>query len=907
MLSGRAVPGGSPLPFRPLAEALLVAGRGKRLPDTPELAGFTGQLARLVPAWGTHTGGVAEADQSPLLVGEAVVRLLRVLGGDAGCLLVLEDLHWADPETLAVVDYLAETLSTERVLCLATTRPQRPSGVSELLDRLRSRRTGTVIPLDPLAEPDRLGMVAACLSGADIPSEVPAFVAEHSDGLPLLVEELLAGLVSSGSLVRRDDRWSTTGRLTPSLPGSFADSVRSRLQALDRCGRDVLAAAAVLGRRFDWDLLAEVAAVEAATVLDVLRQAVAAQLVVVDGQRFRFRHALTREAVLAELLPPERSELSGRALEAVQRAHPGLPGAWCELAGELAEVAGFRAVASALAVESARRAMFRGALASAELIAERARGLAPTGSTEAADADEVLVHILAQAGKPEPAGALGHALLAQFGELGAPPERRVQLLLVLMRTALAAGDVRTAAAELGQARALVDARDPGGLAAVDAVAAHIALAEARLDDAEQLASRAIAGAATTGQPAVECEALEVMGRLAVEPGECVARFERAAELAERHGLTAWRLRALQELALAEAAATPGAPRVHEVRQVAQDAGAFVTVAQMDLVLADLALGAFDRDGCLQSAQRCVDASRRYGLASLPVALLWLAGAHALAGRQSEMEAVLDEAQALAPDDPRILADAWGRVRATFWALREDRAELRRALDRSMEYTRVAPQMESVYPGQMWWAMLRAMSDDDLGLPARAEVAQSRMMQFGGQAGLDLIDAVVLGRQGRRDEATAAARGLEDRLSATGPRRWSAYVLRLGAEATVRDGWGNPAGWLRESEEFFAERGYGQVARACRDLMRAAGAPATRRGPGRPTVPPALRRLGITGRELEVLTLVARGLPTREIAAQLFLSPRTVEHHVASLFTRTGARSRTDLTEFARANQIVTKP
>jgi AAA ATPase domain len=122
VLSGRAVPAGSPLPFRPLSEALLVASRGKKPPGAPELAGFGPQLARLVPDWGARNA-TDGADDSPVLVGEAVVRLLRVLGGTAGCLLVLEDLHWADPETLAVVDYLADTLAAERVLCLATTRP----------------------------------------------------------------------------------------------------------------------------------------------------------------------------------------------------------------------------------------------------------------------------------------------------------------------------------------------------------------------------------------------------------------------------------------------------------------------------------------------------------------------------------------------------------------------------------------------------------------------------------------------------------------------------------------------------------------------------------------------------------------------------------------------------------------
>ena len=112
--------------------------------------------------------------------------------------------------------------------------------------------------------------------------------------------------------------------------------------------------------------------------------------------------------------------------------------------------------------------------------------------------------------------------------------------------------------------------------------------------------------------------------------------------------------------------------MREVRRVAADAGAHLTVAQMDLVLADVALGSLDRDACMEAAQRCVDASRRYGLASLPVALLWLAGAHALGGRGTEMEAVLAEAAAAAPGDARVEADAWGRVRATYHALREDR-------------------------------------------------------------------------------------------------------------------------------------------------------------------------------------------------------------------------------------------
>ncbi len=92
-----------------------------------------------------------------------------------------------------MVDYLADTLTAERVLCLATTRTERPSRSADLLDRLRSRRVATVLPLAPLPDAECAQMVRACLAGADVDAAVPGFVTEHSDGLPFLVEELLAG------------------------------------------------------------------------------------------------------------------------------------------------------------------------------------------------------------------------------------------------------------------------------------------------------------------------------------------------------------------------------------------------------------------------------------------------------------------------------------------------------------------------------------------------------------------------------------------------------------------------------------------------------------------------------------------------------------------------------------------
>ena len=107
-----------------------------------------------------------------------------------------------------------------------------------------------------------------------------------------------------------------------------------------------------------------------------------------------------------------------------------------------------------------------------------------------------------------------------------------------------------------------------------------------------------------------------------------------------------------------------------------------------------------------------------------------------------------------------------------------------------------------------------------------------------------------------------------------------YALRLTAEAAVRDGWGEPAGWLREAEAFFAGRGYEPGRPRVPHAAARRRCPGSARGPGPVDVPAAMRRLGITSREMDVLALVADGLATREIAARLYLSPRTVEHHVA---------------------------
>ena len=216
-------------------------------------------------------------------------------------------------------------------------------------------------------------MVAACI-GVTEPSPATVALAARAEGNPFLVEELLAAAASAGALVHDGAEWSIAETVEPVVPLTFADGVRRRLGPLGGDTRRVLAAAAVIGRRFDWSILPSIAGATDDAVLEALRSGIAAQILTTEpaSGSFLFRHALTRDVVLAELLPPERAELARRALAAVGGRHPGLPGQWCELAADLALAAGDRERSAGLLLEVGRRAFDAGALASAEVALDRA-------------------------------------------------------------------------------------------------------------------------------------------------------------------------------------------------------------------------------------------------------------------------------------------------------------------------------------------------------------------------------------------------------------------------------------------------------------------------------------------------------------------------------------------------------
>jgi DNA-binding CsgD family transcriptional regulator len=156
----------------------------------------------------------------------------------------------------------------------------------------------------------------------------------------------------------------------------------------------------------------------------------------------------------------------------------------------------------------------------------------------------------------------------------------------------------------------------------------------------------------------------------------------------------------------------------------------------------------------------------------------------------------------------------------------------------------------------------------------------------------LAEAVLLGREGRPREAEAA---VAQALRAAEPYPTTLHLgLRLVADAAHADGWGEPVAWLRRAEHHFHQHGVPAVANACRAALRRQGAPVHQHRTGTSRIPEELRALGVTVREFEVFVLLAERLGNKDIADRLYISPRTVEKHIAALMAKTGEPNRAAL-------------
>ena len=514
VLMGRAVDTGTPVPFRPLFEALSGHFRRAGASDHPGLEPIRATLAQLVPEWRRPGEEIYRA--SPMELGEAILRLLSGIADSHGCVLVLEDLHWADPDTAAVLEYIGDNIGSVPVLCVATLRPDATTPALRVVRELASRRNATILELRRLTATDLAAMTQLCLGTATLPDDIEALVRRFSDGLPFLVEELLSSAVSAGSLSFGREGWHLEGGGAPVIPDRFTELIRRRLGLLTEDAARALTAAAVLGPRFDAGLLPIITGLSMETTTQALRDGIAAQLLVADpadARTFGFRHALTRDSLLDQLLPFERVEVSGRALAALESHYPELPGAICDVAAALAEAIGNRERAAELLLLSARRAYAQGALSSAEPMLGRAWEHADSATAVWLE-DRQSVDDRADQHRQHRSRPRGRAR-GCWPRRSAPADRaRTHLAMARAAAAASRWHLATEHVEQGRAAAKVSSKDEQLSAIADAIAAEVAIGQDRFDEAAALARAALRSAERRDDHELAAEALLVLGRCA---------------------------------------------------------------------------------------------------------------------------------------------------------------------------------------------------------------------------------------------------------------------------------------------------------------------------------------------------------------------------------------------------------
>jgi class 3 adenylate cyclase len=318
-----------PLPYLPLVEAL---GNYLSGEDVERLAGLLGaarlELAQLFPQLGGNEPAAALGDpaQAKLRLFEAVFALLAIPAREHGLLLVVEDVHWADSATRELLDHLARRLTSMRSLVLVTYRSDeldRRHPLAPLLQTWRRSSVAETVTLSPLDRGEIAEMIATILDADTIGSDFRDLMHRRTEGNPFVLEEMLKEAIDRGDVVRTGHGWKPRRLEELRIPETVRDTILLRFARLDPADVEVLQAAAVLGRTFDYTTLVAVAGVPDTTVHDALSVGVTQQLLEeVDTARatYRWRHALTQEAVHDEIVLPRRQQIHSRAADVLLAA-----------------------------------------------------------------------------------------------------------------------------------------------------------------------------------------------------------------------------------------------------------------------------------------------------------------------------------------------------------------------------------------------------------------------------------------------------------------------------------------------------------------------------------------------------------------------------------------------------------
>lgn len=290
------------------------------------------ELARLAPEIDSRLGPFAERTplepaEQRLRLFDHVARFLRELAAERGLLFFLDDLQWADHGSLGLLHYLLRQLPDERLLFVGTYREvelDRAHPLSRALVDWDRERMATRVRLDRLGRRETERMVTTLLGNAEISGEFVGALHEETEGNPFFVEEMLKALIARGGLVHDGRAWGRGDGETLTLPQSVKAAIGSRLERVsDRCN-ETLRVAAVLGKQFAFAELATVGGLDDDALLDLLDEAVQAQLIAAgSGESFAFTHDKIREVLYEELNPIRRRRTHARIAEGLERLDAG--------------------------------------------------------------------------------------------------------------------------------------------------------------------------------------------------------------------------------------------------------------------------------------------------------------------------------------------------------------------------------------------------------------------------------------------------------------------------------------------------------------------------------------------------------------------------------------------------------
>jgi ATP/maltotriose-dependent transcriptional regulator MalT len=938
-LSGSCVElGGGGIALAPLVDALRGLARSTDAEELDRLLGpARGQLARLLPELGPATASATAQEGSAAQLLEHVLGLITRLAAERPLVLVMEDLHWADRSTQDLVEFLIRALRELAVLLVLTYRSDalhRRHPLRPLVTEWERVRSVERLHLGRFGREEVAAQLRAIRRGP-VATQLADAVYQRSQGNPFLVEEI-AGMVDSGGNPYE-------------LPPSLRDVLLARTERVSDTAQRVLRLASVAGVRVDDRLLAAVAGRREDELYAGLREAVDHHLLTVDesGAGYAFRHALTRDAVYHDILPGERARLHA-GYGAALSADPSLAGDDLGAGGVAAILAHHwyaardRPRALAASVQAGHLAAAGYAPAEALHHWERALEIWP-GVPDAAERTGLgrtaLVLLAAEAACN--AGDLDRALSLTDQALGDPavaddPVRRAE---VVVRRAVALrglGRDEEAVAELQDALAGLP---PEPLTTAHAlVLAPLANALCRAGQDEQgreIARRAARTAADVGAVLPQADALITYGATSVylgdEEGGLAAMHEGLA-LANRHDLSSVALR--------------GYINLSDCQEMLGRHSAAAETARAGIALAGRAgltrsLGAFlvgnlteplVRLGRWQEALAEITESLAGEPEGIFAGTLLLQRAELALWRGDPQAAERDARASL-----RLLGDAAEEQYTLPVAFIE--AELSRAAGNpAAARGRLAPllkgEAEGVRLRYTWplvWLAMRVEAD----LAAAAGSLPAAPGSPTAAAGDD--DRIPVLRQlaaqlpartppARAYRALALAEAARARLP--GPRRGGAHgdaaeawQAAVAAARTAEEALPLCYGLLRLTETLIARSERDAAAEAAREGLRLAAGmgaaiehelrdladrarlrvdtPAAAEGPG---------RFNLTDREREVLKLIADGQSNGQIAATLFISPKTVSVHVSNILAKLGVSGRAQATAFAhRAGLFLDNP